>query len=396
MTTVDLSAFALDLATETKAFIAEELHKHVSALVDRCVALEREVLELKALRAIPGPAGESIVGPQGIQGEQGPPGLPGKDGQPGVNGKDVDLSLFLGMQANLSALQGEWTAFKSWQSGQVSEVLSKMVQPPIAPVIDEAAIMARVKAAVVSEIPVPKDGKDGVSIDPQVVDVMVAGAVEKAIRDIPKPQDGRSVTLEDVRPMLVTEVEKAVAALPVPKDGRDGVDGKDGDPGPQGPQGIPGSIGPIGEKGMEGPSGRDGRDGLPGVPGPMGEKGLDGRDGINGKDGIDGLHGKDGLGFDDLDVVFDQDQGYSLQFRQGERVKDIPVPFQWDAGTYAFGRLYPKGACVTDRGGYWIAQEPTRSRPPKLGEPRLASCAWRLAVKPGRDGKDAEPRKDGE
>jgi hypothetical protein len=52
--------------------------------------------------------------------------------------------------------------------------------------------------------------------------------VDEAVAAIPAPQDGKSVTVEDVAPLIASEVEKRVSELPVAKDGRDGIDGKDG------------------------------------------------------------------------------------------------------------------------------------------------------------------------
>lgn len=56
-----------------------------------------------------------------------------------------------------------------------------------------------------------------------------------------------------------------------------------------------------------------------------------------------------------------------------------------DYGTYAEGKLYPRGAGVSFDGHFWTAQKATSDRP---GD----GCpSWRLAVrrgKPGRDGRD--------
>jgi hypothetical protein len=96
--------------------------------------------------------------------------------------------------------------------------------------------------SLVSAIPVPKNGEDGKSVDPEELAVIVESAVAKAIpapvepdlstlepvladlvhkavAAIPAPVDGSSVTVEDITPVLVDLVEKAVAALPVAKDG---------------------------------------------------------------------------------------------------------------------------------------------------------------------------------
>jgi hypothetical protein len=46
--------------------------------------------------------------------------------------------------------------------------------------------------------------------------------------------------------------------------------------------------------------------------------------------------------------------------------------------------VHQQGDCVTEKGHVWIAVTDTRGRP---GEDR----AWQLAVRAGRDGKDAKP-----
>lgn len=51
-----------------------------------------------------------------------------------------------------------------------------------------------------------------------------AKEVAKLVAEFPVPVDGKSVTVDDVRPLIETEVAKRVAEIPVPKDGRDGVD----------------------------------------------------------------------------------------------------------------------------------------------------------------------------
>jgi integrin beta 3 len=95
------------------------------------------------------------------------------------------------------------------------------------------------------------------------------------------------------------------------------------------------------------------------------------------------------LGFDDLDVVFDEARGYLLRWQRGTQLKEWALPFAFDAGVWQAGRVYPKGAGTTVKGAWWIAQTNTSGRP---GDSR----DWRLAVKGGRDGKDGKDGKDGE
>lgn len=206
------------------------------------------------------------------------------------------------------------------------------------------------------------------------------------------------------------------------RNGADGRDGKDGAPGLEGQKGADGingrdgSPGPQGEKGVDGVNGRDG------APGPEGQKGMDGRsvtieevlpiieggfskwvleferratdtmqkaiDRIpvpkDGRDGIDGRNGADGLGFDDAVVEKNGPRGFAVVMKNAEREKrfDFAFPIVLDAGVFKGGTSYEAGDGVTYGGSWWIAQKATSEVPGN-------SDAWRLAVKRGRDGKDA-------
>jgi len=214
----------------------------------------------------------------------------------------------------------------------------------------------------------------------------------------------------------------------------------------RGEKGEPGAEGPAGPPGEPGPPGADGRDGADAdpsevartilsdvkdefdalveksiqahldqavfeIPEPKDGVGLAGafidRDGnlvltltdgttrelgrVVGKDGVDGARGEpgkdgaDALGFDDMDVTHDGGRAFTLRFERGDRVKEFTfeVPVVIDRGVYSQGREYAPGDGVTWGGSYWIAQEKTTAKPDS-GE------GWRLAVKRGRDGKDAE------
>lgn len=159
--------------------------------------------------------------------------------------------------------------------------------------------------------------------------------------------------------------------------GERGERGEPGEPGTVGVAGDKGEIGPPGERGPDGLPGRDGRDGLPGV---QGEKGLDGKDGTHGANGLNGKDGADGLGFDDMEPVYDEYGRLSFKFTRGDTVKYARIPGIVDRGVYREGESYEKGDGVTFGGAFHIAQQATFAKPGEAG--------WRLAVKPGRDGKD--------
>jgi integrin beta 3 len=116
---------------------------------------------------------------------------------------------------------------------------------------------------------------------------------------------------------------------------------------------------------------------------PAPRDGRDGRDakGIDGKDGADG---KDGLGFDDLSVDYDGERRLVVKFTRGDNVREFPavLPIVIDRGVFKDGESYERGDGVTWAGSFWIAREATFSKP---GD----DTTWRLAIKRGRDGKDA-------
>lgn len=97
-----------------------------------------------------------------------------------------------------------------------------------------------------------------------------------------------------------------------------------------------------------------------------------------------GPPGRDGMGFDDMTMEYDGERTFSFVFRQGENVKryDHVVPIVLDRGVFKEGSDYVKGDGVSYGGCFWIAQKETASKPG-------TDPTWRLAVKKGRDAKDA-------
>lgn len=172
--------------------------------------------------------------------------------------------------------------------------------------------------------------------------------------DVVKGEDGTSVTLEDVAPMITAEVERAIAALPKPKNGKDAAN-------------IVEAVKHEGELVLTLQDGRLIRTGI--------------------RDGKDGKKGKDGFGFDDMDAcVLDDDRTIEFSFRRGDEEKCFT--FKWptpiDRGVYKAGETYQAGDAVTWGGSLWIAQRETGAKPD------APDSGFRLAVKRGRDGKDAK------
>lgn len=237
----------------------------------------------------------------------------------------------------------------------------------------------REEVLVLKSLPAPKDGRDGI--------------------------DGKSVEISTIKSL----VAEAVAEIPVPKDGRDGIDGAKGDTGhsvtsalvdKDGRLVLTFSDGTVKEVGVV-----VGKDGAPGINGKDGI-GRDGKDGTSVEpDAVKSMvaeavaqipkpkDGVDGFGFDDLDVAFDEQNGFVLRFVRGTETKEFAIAAPFDAGVWKPGTTYPKGAGVTVKGAFFIAREKTQTRPDD-GTVESAR-AWRLAVKGGRDGKPGRDGKDG-
>lgn len=259
----------------------------------------------------------------------------------------------------------------------------------VRPMVDEAV------AAAVAQIPAPTDGKDAAP-------AAIAEAVASAVADLPAPKDGTSVTLADVEPFIEEAVTRAVAALPAP------VDGKDADPAniqaavdaavaalpaPKDGRSVTvADVEPVIDKAVARavaalPAAKDGI-GLAGAlidrDGALKMTLSDGRMVDLGR--VEGKDGAPGLGFDDMEVAFDGERSFSLEFARGDQVKTFTfaLPMMIDRGVYRTGQAYEKGDCVTYGGSLWIAQADTDTKPDG------ADSGWRLSVKRGRDGKSAE------
>lgn len=251
---------------------------------------------------------------------------------------------------------------------------------------DPLAVQALIDLSVskaIAGLPAPKDGAPGASVDVAVVESLVASHVKRAVADLPPPKDGRSVTLDDATPVIVAEIQKQIGALPSARDGV-GFTGALIDRAGH----LVLTLSDGGTKDVGPVVGRDGQgvvasDVMPTLLAEL-HKAI-GRIPIP-KDG------EPGLGFDDLDLVFDEGRGYLLRCQRGSRIKEWAIPLPFDAGVWQPGRVYPKGAGVTVKGAWWIAQTETSARP---GDDTAESRAWRLSVKGGRDGKDGKNGKDG-
>jgi integrin beta 3 len=266
---------------------------------------------------------------------------------------------------------------------------------------DIAEFRAKLQALEASP---PKDGRDGVDgkdVDPELTRALIEKTVAAAVAALPSPErgekgepgergadgkdgvDGKDANADAILdqlikasvPSIIAEVEKAVAALP---------------PAERGEKGDPGECGETGDPGQDGKDGVGLTDALLDRDGQLVLTLSDGRvktlGAVVGKDGAPGRDAPPPFTIDDLQChVLDDDRTVEFLLRSGEHehVIHIKWPVQIDRGVFKEGRAYEAGDGVTWGGSYWIAQRATEAKPDS------ADSGWRLAVKRGRDGKDA-------
>jgi hypothetical protein len=132
-----------------------------------------------------------------------------------------------------------------------------------------------------------------------------------------------------------------------------------------------------------GPPGKDGEPGKPGERGPEGKDGRDGRDAVDGRDGRDG---KDGIATrDELNALVQSEVEKRLMDLVEKRVNEVisSIPIVTYKGVYSDGNEYAAGNTATYGGSLWHANVTTKEKPGTGSD-------WTLAVKKGRDGRDAK------
>lgn len=167
--------------------------------------------------------------------------------------------------------------------------------------------------------------------------------------------DPGEVDMQFVRAILADLVEAALATQPIPQDGQDGT-------------GLADAL--IDRDGNLVLTLTDGR-----------TKSL-GR--VVGADGENGEAGRT-FTLDDFDIVQgEDDRTFKFCFTQGDEMHsfEFAFPVVLDRGVWKEG-TYQHGDAVTWAGSFWIAQRATDAKPDS------PDSGWRLAVKRGRDGKDA-------
>lgn len=392
-------------AVEARPYVSTD---RVESLQSTITDLRLKVADLEARAPVPGPAGpKGDPGERGTVGEKGDRGEPGPQGPAGIGEKGERGELGpIGPPGPVGPAGAQGEKGLDGKDGRDGIHGKDAVLPDLSELVRKEVAL----------IPPPKDGKDG--------------------RDGVDGKDG-AAGINGKDGVDGTDGKDGAPGLNG-KDGTDGIDGKDGAPGPKGEKGA---------DGLNGKDGRDGLDGKDGAPGREGQKGLDGKDGIGisgalidrygslaltfsngsvksvgvvvGKDGGQGLAGKDadteairqsllteikswprpvdgkdgrdgtdGVGFDDLDVTFDQIKGYQLIFARGDQRKEFSLAVPFHAGLWQVGKSYVPGANVTQKGSTWIAIEETHGAMP--GEDGAGARVWRLCTKRGKDGSNGK------
>ncbi|EGB7359897.1 hypothetical protein H8C85_004990, partial [Escherichia coli] len=258
------------------------------------------------------------------------------------------------------------------QLASLSAVQQKSITPD-----DVQPMLSKMVKDAVSQIPVPRDGRD---CDPDVLQQAVREAVQKAVSEIPVPQDGKSITPDDVQPMLSKMVKDAVSQIPVPRDGRDC------DPDVL-QQAVREAVSRL-------PVPQDGRDAtaleiLPGIDEqkqyPRGTYATHNGGLWRAYEKTCGMRGWECLvdGVAGVDIQQDSARCFTVTLTRsgGEReVKSFSLPVMLYRGVFAEGTEYQPGDTVTWGGSLWHCNALTTDRPGETG-----ATGWTLAVKKGRD-----------
>jgi hypothetical protein len=349
---MDAAAFGADVVAAVRSFLEQE----VDPLLARIDALEKQLAAMPAPKD--GVDGKSVtlddVAPLiTSEVEKAIAAIPmPKDGENGANGQDG---------ASFTAEDAAPIIAE-----EVAKVFAGIRQPEDGRDGKDGKdadpeLMKAMIAEAVAALPPAEKGKDA---DPEETAALVQGEVKRAVASLPVPQDGKSITVDDVRPLIDEAVTKAVALIPVPKDGVDGKDGRNGLDAVKFFRDDKGHLIVVKSDGSTD---------------DLGEYiGKDGAAGERGKDGADGV------GFDDMSCEVRED-GVYLVWEKGDLVKEARLPIPMDRGVYKEGHTYRAGDGVTWGGSFWIAQTETTAKPDM-------SKDWRLSVKRGRDGKDADQK----
>lgn len=241
----------------------------------------------------------------------------------------------------------------------IAEVVADAVREATTP------LLARIDALEKRELVLPEKGDPGEPGEPgpagEVDMDAVKVLIDQAVSALPPAEkgepgehgaDGQDFDMAEVAERIEKAVESAVSALPAPKDGERGADG----------------IGLA--------------DALKDADGNLVLVMTDGRTKSLGRiDGKDGEPGKDGITPTFIDAEF---EGRTLRLKfDGDRVCEFKMALPEYVGVFKDGETYETGDMVSWAGSTWHCDEP------KGLKPGVPESGWTLAVKKGRDGKDA-------
>jgi hypothetical protein len=330
---------------------------------------------------------DGIDGKDGVPGLDGAPGrngIDGKDGaagRDGIDGKDADLGKvsdlidqgFASVQAKFEALASQTKddvkGLVEIEAGQIKAEMAGKIETRLN--VLETNILTEVQTSIAS-FAAPKDGRDADPVEvEQLIEArmkdlrteFVALIAEAVARAIPAPVEGKSWDPEALAPLIETAVSRAIAARPEPVSVRQAMIDRDGSLvlvlSDQTTTNLGQVVGhSVDQEAIE----RLVKTTIEQQPKP-----------------------KDGLGFDDLEVVYDGERRMEFKLERDGHVKEFgfDLPIVIYRGIYQESRPYERGDCVTFGGSSWIAEI---GNPP--GKPGTEASGWRLAVKAGRPGKD--------
>lgn len=241
--------------------------------------------------------------------------------------------------------------------------------------------------SLVKAIPEPENGK---SVYPEDLAPIIAEEVKKAVSAIPEPENGRSITVEDVRPMVAEMVAEALKSIPEPKPG------KDADM-----EALRLHLDNL-FKGFEPPKPASAEEVAATFERRFSDLALSWE--RQARDTFDkaadrmpvpknGENGRDAMPLDSFDLLLGDDgRTVTVKMQAGETVveKSVKIAAVIDQGVYSSEKAasYEQGDGATYGGCYWIAQKDHPEGVPG------GSADWRLAVKKGRDGKNGTNGKD--
>ena len=406
----DVRPMLVDMVKES----GDELEQLLGVMVDKAVSelppakdgKDADPVDMEAVRAMiveeckdVRAALEQTIGPEmqealAVQVAEAVKAIPvPKDGEPGKDADPVDvdalkLAITDEVKASLpdiaSLVEDAVKALPPAKDGKdadpvdVDALKLAIIDDVKASLPDVGAMVSKAVSEITIEVPELPD------IDGMITE-RVHGITAKAVEDyhrivkaIPTPrdgQDGKSVTVDDVRPIIDDAVSKAVAAIPVPKDGRDGADVMDAFQDKHGHLILTFSDGRTKDIGQV-----------------VGDDGVD-CDFTRVWELIDEKlekwpkpkDGRDGLGFDDLSVEYDNERTFKFVFARDDQRKEFEfrMPVILDRGVFVDGKTYERGDSVSWAGSSWIAQVDGATQKPGEG-----NTEWRLATKRGKSGRD--------